>query len=110
LASCLGGGDVDGYATPSSTYSRADTIDYSDLFSIICYEALLPISCDDPAEYEGGEPFKLDRDSTVEDICDFIVQYIRSDVLVRVHTRSSIPDHNMHIQGPLVRPAVGYCR
>lgn len=37
---------------------------------------------DQPAEYEPGETFELDRDSTVDDICDFIIEYINSDVLV----------------------------
>nr|GAT54624.1 calcium:hydrogen antiporter [Mycena chlorophos] len=43
LASCLGGGDLDGYNTCKT--------------------------------------LKLDRDSTVDDICDFVVEYINSDVL-----------------------------
>ena len=37
------------------------------------------------AEYPPGETLTLDRESTVEDICDFIVEYINSDVLVGSH-------------------------
>ncbi|KAJ7074173.1 RNA dependent RNA polymerase-domain-containing protein [Mycena amicta] len=59
LASCLGGGDLD----------------------VIPYSQLLPSRHEDPASYPDGETFKLDRDSTVDDICDFIVEYINSDVL-----------------------------
>jgi len=34
-----------------------------------------------PAEYPDGATLTLDRDSTVEDICDFVVEYINSNVL-----------------------------
>ncbi|KAF8969863.1 RNA dependent RNA polymerase-domain-containing protein [Flammula alnicola] len=64
LASCLGGGDVDG-----------------DLFSVICYDSLLPRSLEEPALYEGLPTKDLQRDSSVEDICDFVVEYINSDIL-----------------------------
>ena len=58
------------------------TSNSSDLFAIILYEPLLPSSCDDAARYDPGGTLTLDRDSTVEDICDFVIQYIKSDVLV----------------------------
>ncbi|KDR73538.1 hypothetical protein GALMADRAFT_251265 [Galerina marginata CBS 339.88] len=64
LASCLGGGDVDG-----------------DLFSVICYDPILPRTIEEAASYEPLPTFKIERDSTVDDICDFIVEYINSDVL-----------------------------
>jgi RNA-dependent RNA polymerase len=46
---------------------------------------LLPALHADPAEYPPGETWTLDEDhgdATVEDICDFIVEYIHSDVMV----------------------------
>ncbi|KAG6844915.1 hypothetical protein H0H87_002399 [Tephrocybe sp. NHM501043] len=52
-----------------------------DQFSIICYEPLLPAETDDAADYGPGKTKEIDRDSTVDDICDFIVEYIKSDVL-----------------------------
>ncbi|KAF8635589.1 hypothetical protein AX15_000237 [Amanita polypyramis BW_CC] len=64
LASMLGGGDLDG-----------------DLFSVIMYPKLLPMSWEEPAKYPKESPYDLERDTRVEDICDFIVQYISSDVL-----------------------------
>ncbi|KAG5645067.1 hypothetical protein DXG03_007157 [Asterophora parasitica] len=64
LASQLGGGDVDG-----------------DTFAIICYEPLLPSDTDEPASYLSAGTFTIDRESTVEDICNFVVEYIHSDVL-----------------------------
>lgn len=33
------------------------------------------------AAYADSQPWCIDRDSKVEDICNFIVEYIRSDVL-----------------------------
>lgn len=42
----------------------------------------MPIQAEPPANYEGLGTLELDRESTVEDICDFIVEYIHSDVLV----------------------------
>ncbi|KAH9930752.1 RdRP-domain-containing protein [Fomitopsis serialis] len=64
LASCLGGGDLDG-----------------DLYSIVRYGPLLPTEHAEPASYEGVNGHFLDRPSTVDDICDFVVEYLNSDVL-----------------------------
>lgn len=55
----------------------------SDLYSIIHYGPLLPTEHADPAEYEGVGGHFLERPSTVDDICDFVVEYLNSDVLVR---------------------------
>ncbi|KAH9071049.1 RdRP-domain-containing protein [Lactarius deliciosus] len=68
LASCLAGGDLDG-----------DTFD-------IYYDNpdLLPSLIFPPAEYPPGEVWTLNErrgDATVEDICDFIVESIGSDVM-----------------------------
>ncbi|OBZ65791.1 RNA-dependent RNA polymerase 1 [Grifola frondosa] len=66
LASCLGGGDLDG-----------------DLYSIIKYSPLLLSDECNAASYLPVGTRALDHggDSTVEDICNFIVEYINSDVL-----------------------------
>ncbi|KAI9060668.1 RdRP-domain-containing protein [Trametes sanguinea] len=64
LASCLAGGDVDG-----------------DEFLVIKDETLLPTICAEPAKYEGCKPRRLDRPSTVDDICDFFIEYMQSDVV-----------------------------
>ena len=53
-----------------------------DLFAIIFHDSLMPIQAEAPAKYESLGTLELDRESTVEDICDFIVEYIHSDVLV----------------------------
>ncbi|PFH51174.1 hypothetical protein AMATHDRAFT_3305 [Amanita thiersii Skay4041] len=70
LASKLGGGDLDG-----------------DQFSIIMHPDLLPTVIRPPANYEPESPFDLGRDSQVDDICDFIVTYIYSDVIGLVSDR-----------------------
>ena len=59
---------------------------YSDLYSVIKYSPLLPSEHADPASYAsmGTRALPDGRTSTVDDICDFIVEYINSDVLVRV--------------------------
>ncbi|KAI0822735.1 RdRP-domain-containing protein [Trametes gibbosa] len=66
LASMLGGGDLDG-----------------DLYSITKYDPLLPTEQKEPGDYKGVGTRELPdgRDSTVDDICDFIVEYINSDLL-----------------------------
>ncbi|KAI0263469.1 RNA dependent RNA polymerase-domain-containing protein [Gloeopeniophorella convolvens] len=68
LASCLAGGDLDG-----------------DTFDIYWNNPqLLPTDYADAAEYPPGQVRRLpdDRpDATVDDICDFIVEYINSDVM-----------------------------
>ncbi|KAI0064493.1 RdRP-domain-containing protein [Artomyces pyxidatus] len=67
LASCLAGGDLDG-----------DTFDI--YFS---NPTLLPPIQKEPAEYPPGEIWELPngREATVDDICDFVVEYINSDVV-----------------------------
>lgn len=54
----------------------------SDEYLVIKDESLLPKRHADPAEYEGVDPKKLDRDSTIDDICDFFVEYMQSDIVV----------------------------
>ncbi|KZT06990.1 RdRP-domain-containing protein [Laetiporus sulphureus 93-53] len=80
LASCLGGGDLDG-----------------DLYSVIKYGALLPPEHEKPAEYPPGEKNELDRDSTIEDICDFVVEYFNSDVLGLLSDRHLVIAGNSYI-------------
>jgi hypothetical protein len=49
---------------------------------------LLPTIRTEPAEPNPSDPWTLDDDrgdATVEDICDFIVEYINSDVMVCSH-------------------------
>ncbi|KAK7038067.1 RNA-dependent RNA polymerase [Favolaschia claudopus] len=72
LASCLGGGDLD--------VSQSAQITCDD-YVIIQYSSLLPPNQESPASYPDGSTLTLDRDCVVEDICDFIVEYINSDVL-----------------------------
>ncbi|KAK7693992.1 hypothetical protein QCA50_003568 [Cerrena zonata] len=66
LASCLGGGDLDG-----------------DQYSLIKEPSLLPTEHIEPASYESAGTQKLpdDADSTIEDVCNFVVEYIESDIL-----------------------------
>ncbi|KAF7980169.1 hypothetical protein HWV62_39639 [Athelia sp. TMB] len=66
LASCLGGGDLDG-----------------DQYDVIFHSTLLPTEQIGPAAYPPGNTRANpdNRPSTVDDICDFIVEYINSDVL-----------------------------
>ncbi len=59
------------------------------MFSVICLETLLPTSHEDPASYESAGTKEIDQDSTVDDICDFVVEYINSDVLVRLNPLDS---------------------
>jgi RNA-dependent RNA polymerase len=52
------------------------------MFAVIKNDSLLPNEAADPANYDSAGTYTLDQDSTVEDICDFVVEYINSDVLV----------------------------
>jgi RNA-dependent RNA polymerase len=53
-----------------------------DLFDVIQEGKILPTEHVEPAEYAAGEVRTIGWESTVDDICDFIVEYINSDVLV----------------------------
>ncbi|KAH9996136.1 RNA dependent RNA polymerase-domain-containing protein [Russula compacta] len=64
LASCLAGGDLDG-----------DTYDV-----YYANPALIPTSDTETANYESPSTMELDHDIRIEDICDFIVEYINNDI------------------------------
>ncbi|KAG0701519.1 RNA dependent RNA polymerase-domain-containing protein [Suillus ampliporus] len=64
LANSLGGGDLDG-----------------DLYEIIQHPPLILPDHYDPASYPPRLPFTIDRPSTIDDVCDFVVEYINSDVV-----------------------------
>jgi hypothetical protein len=68
----------------TNSYSMLRIVSNSDLYDIIFHGALLPTEQIAPASYPEGmtRTNKDGRNSTVEDICDFIVEYINSDVLV----------------------------
>jgi hypothetical protein len=73
---------------------------FSDLYEIIQHPPLiLPDHCD-PASYPLGSPFKIDRESTIDDVCNFVVEYINSDVVVRSFSISvTYPSTKMSPQG-----------
>lgn len=56
----------------------------SDEYLVIKEETLLPSAQAEPASYTGVNPVKLDRDSTIDDVCDFFLEYMQSDIVVRL--------------------------
>ncbi len=66
LPSCLGGGDLDG-----------------DIYNVIPlkdHPYFSPSKLYEPAEYPPTKRKLLDRPSTMEDVADFVMEYIISDV------------------------------
>lgn len=70
-----------GYSCHSPTFKTLMTL-YSDLYAVIKDETILPPDHHLPAEYPPVGQRKLDRPSTIEDVCDFVIEYIDSDILV----------------------------
>jgi len=67
LPSCLGGGDLDG--------------DIYNIIPLACHPWFEPKkSLSAPAEYAPTRRKLLDRDSTMKDVADFVMEYIISDV------------------------------
>ncbi|KAI6002488.1 RNA dependent RNA polymerase-domain-containing protein [Pisolithus orientalis] len=64
LPNSLAGGDLDG-----------------DMYEVVQYEPFLDLKPHEPATYPPAKPRTLDRPSTVDDVCDFIVEYINSDAV-----------------------------
>jgi len=67
LASCLGGGDLDG-----------------DLYNLLPLEVLpefRPRSVEKPASYDPAPKRLLNRASNMKDVADFVVEFINSDVI-----------------------------
>ena len=87
LASCLAGGDLDGYVIcvfhTLVWFMRFSRDTYDIYFANL---ALLPTIRQQPAPMSASSVFRLEEskpDPTVDDICKFIVEYINSDVMVR---------------------------
>ncbi|KIK67671.1 hypothetical protein GYMLUDRAFT_215812 [Collybiopsis luxurians FD-317 M1] len=64
LASCLGGGDLDG-----------------DTYVVSTYGEILPPRSSEPANYAPGKDKNIGRDCKIEDVHNFIVEYFNADVL-----------------------------
>lgn len=69
LPSYLGGGDLDG-----------------DTYNVTCFEDLHPAHNLPPGAYDPAPKKLLDRPSTMDDVADFVVDYISSDILGMVAT------------------------
>ena len=70
----------------SSTGPRRRLPSSSDTYDIYYQNpALLPSIQTRPADHPPGEVWTLEegREATIEDVCQFIVEYINSDVMVR---------------------------
>ena len=65
LPSCLGGGDLDG-----------------DEYNVTTRPDLKPKETYPPASYEPAPRRMVDHESTMDDVADFIVDYINSDVSI----------------------------
>ena len=63
LPSYLGGGDLDG-----------------DLYNVTTRENLIPVRTFHPASYTPASKKLVDHDSTMEDVAEFVAEYISSDV------------------------------
>ncbi len=79
------------FLTALRCYKRAYSPILRDEFLVIKYSELLPTDREDPASYEGVKPRLLERESTIDDICDFFVEYMQSDVVVRCCTVTLTP-------------------
>ena len=65
-----------------ASYKMPNILPDSDEYQIIQETSLLPPEHVEPASYKSAGDKELDRPSTIDDICDFVVEYINSDVLV----------------------------
>jgi hypothetical protein len=63
-------------------YPGLNSLYLRDLFDVVKCATIFPTDLQDPATYPPGEVLTIDHESTIDDVCDFIVQYINSDVLV----------------------------
>ena len=76
---------------------------------------LIPQLQTDPMEANQSDPWTLDDehgDATIEDICDFIVEYINSDVMVCLRflpVSLTVISFSLRFTGPSGRPAYHHC-
>lgn len=52
---------------------------------IIRDPSLFPVSCDPPAAYPPARVKEINRPCTINDIADWVVDYINSDIIVSIH-------------------------
>lgn len=91
LPSCLAGGDLDGYIF-NTLFELRSLSDCSDTFDICLYAEMKPKKFPLPAAYPGVRPETLPygQQSDIDDIIDFVVEYIHSDVLGLLSTNHSV--------------------
>jgi RNA-dependent RNA polymerase len=80
LASCLGGGDLDGTCWTILLISTLLTAATGDEFLCCDLASMLPQTLYEPAEYGKARRKVLDRPSTQLDIAEFVTEYLSSDV------------------------------
>ena len=71
--------------------------DDSDTFAVIMEPTLLPITHVEAANYESAGTREIDRNSDINDVCDFVVEYINSDVLAS--TSATLPPDTLLMNG-----------
>lgn len=84
----LAGGDLDGEEL--SLLNLVDLIPTDlagDEYNVITNEALFPPSCHAPAAYPPAVIRRLNRPCTIDDIADWVVDYINAGILVRLWRR-----------------------
>lgn len=123
LASCLSGGDLDGCGITASPWTQLLIPLCRDIFNICQYQPLFGSIYDQPANFPPSKPWKLDDlsvsalqevdgktgqtridpEKIIPYVCDFVVKYIDSDVLVRMLCYSGSATHifSIHTQGVL---------
>ncbi|KAG8932252.1 hypothetical protein FRC02_001392 [Tulasnella sp. 418] len=61
--------------------TRSPQVHPGDIYNIITNEELFPPKCDPPGRYEQVELKKLDRPCEIEDLADWVADYINADIL-----------------------------
>ncbi len=80
LPTFLGGGDLDGECPVISERERSSRTLQGDVYCVTNLEQLLPPRCYEPAAYAPTERKVLNRRSTMQDVADFVTEYLSNDV------------------------------
>ncbi len=56
------------------------------MYNIIMDSNLFPEKAQQPARYDEVQRFELDHDSTIDDVINFVVEFINSDVSLMLHS------------------------
>ena len=113
LQTYLGGGDLDGRLCSQKLCIAQDahSVTQGDEYCVTMLPSLVPKQTVEPASYTPAQRMTIDRPSTMQDVADFVTNYITSDVSCWVYiARAICIDATVEVTGSHSNDLACHCR